>query len=242
MNKKKALKIFIPVGTISLIFISCLGYMSYYMKAKDVDTYLKSSTTVKVSKEKKNIFFDGPGNDNLLVFYPGAQVDEKAYAPLCYSLSLIGLDTVIVKQPMHWAFFGVNKADIVFEEHKGYNNYFIGGHSLGGAMSAEYVYKTNNDIKGLIFFAAYSAKDLKNKEDLNVLSIYGDKDGVIKMKNVEKGREYMPNSYTEVVIKGGNHAQFGRYGKQNGDHNATISEEEQLSRTIATIGNWMTNI
>ena len=83
---------------------------------------------------------------------------------------------------------------------------------------------------------------LKNKEDLNVLSIYGDKDGVIKMKNVEKGREYMPNSYTEVVIEGGNHAQFGRYGKQNGDRNATISEEEQLSKTIATIGNWMTNI
>ena len=40
---------------------------------------------------------------------------------------------------------------------------------------------------------------------------------------------------TEVVIEGGNHAQFGDYGIQFNDGVAKISKEEQLEITIREI-------
>ena len=38
-----------------------------------------------------------------------------------------------------------------------------------------------------------------------------------------------------VVIEGGNHAQFGNYGKQTGDPDATISSEEQQNIAVIAI-------
>ena len=44
-------------------------------------------------------------------------------------------------------------------------------------------------------------------------------------------------NYTEniVIIEGGNHAQFGNYGKQKGDPDATISAEEQQTIAVNAI-------
>lgn len=41
----------------------------------------------------------------------------------------------------------------------------------------------------------------------------------------------MDYNLTEYVIDGGNHAQFGSYGKQSGDGVATISPENQRIQT-----------
>ena len=38
-----------------------------------------------------------------------------------------------------------------------------------------------------------------------------------------------------VEIEGGNHAQFGNYGPQEGDLPATISAEEQQAQTVEAI-------
>ena len=238
-NKTKTiLKIAIPCASIGIITGICLGYMCTYSKAEDVDKYLKNSTLVKVQKSKNEYLFDGPGTKNLMIFYPGAKVDEKAYSPLLHTLASLGIDCYLTKMPFHMAIFNINKANDVIKNNK-YDNYYLSGHSMGGAMAASYVSKTTYDIKGLVFFAAYSATDLKAKEELNVLSIYGSNDGVLQMKKLEKGREYMPNSYSEIVIDGGNHAQFGSYGKQKGDKDATISPQEQLSITTTSILAWM---
>jgi len=50
--------------------------------------------------------------------------------------------------------------------------------------------------------------------------------------------------YTEniVVIEGGNHAQFGNYGKQKGDPDATISAAEQQNITVAAIKDFLAEI
>ena len=47
--------------------------------------------------------------------------------------------------------------------------------------------------------------------------------------------------YTEnvVVIEGGNHAQFGNYGKQKGDADATISREEQQNIAVEAVGKFL---
>ena len=42
----------------------------------------------------------------------------------------------------------------------------------------------------------------------------------------------MPQNTKELIIEGGNHAQFGNYGKQSGDGEATIDPSEQQNQTI----------
>jgi hypothetical protein len=46
----------------------------------------------------------------------------------------------------------------------------------------------------------------------------------------------LPPDTQWTAIEGGNHAQFGWYGPQSGDHPATISRTAQQARTVrATI-------
>lgn len=47
--------------------------------------------------------------------------------------------------------------------------------------------------------------------------------------------------YTDNVIKieGGNHAQFGNYGKQKGDLDATITAETQQNITVKAIADFL---
>ena len=49
--------------------------------------------------------------------------------------------------------------------------------------------------------------------------------------------------YTDnvVAIEGGNHAQFGHYGKQKGDPDATISREQQQKITTDAIDQFLVN-
>lgn len=92
-----------------------------------------------------------------------------------------------------------------------YENWYIGGHSLGGAMAASYAADHLDMLRGVVLLSAYPTDSLKEGE-LSVLSIYGSEDKVLNMEKVKEGREYMPSDYTEICIDGGNHAQFGNYG------------------------------
>ncbi|MEI6101951.1 MAG: alpha/beta hydrolase, partial [Eubacteriales bacterium] len=48
-------------------------------------------------------------------------------------------------------------------------------------------------------------------------------------------------TYTQniVVLQGGNHAQFGNYGLQQGDGTATISRESQQNQTADAIAGFI---
>ena len=39
----------------------------------------------------------------------------------------------------------------------------------------------------------------------------------------------------EHIIEGGNHCQFGSYGFQKGDNEATVSHEQQIATTVGLI-------
>jgi len=54
--------------------------------------------------------------------------------------------------------------------------------------------------------------------------------------NLEKDIHYKENI---VVIQGGNHAQFGNYGKQKGDPDATITAEEQQNITVKAVADFL---
>ena len=110
----------------------------------------------------------------------------------------------------------------------------MAGHSLGGAMAANYAAGQSEVFDGLILLAAYSTKDL-SQTTLRVLSVYGSEDGVMNRESYEKNRSNLPTDTTEVVLDGGCHAQFGSYGPQDGDGIPTISGEEQIRQSVEAI-------
>jgi len=56
------------------------------------------------------------------------------------------------------------------------------------------------------------------------------------MEKFDETKALLPADTQYVVIDGGNHAQFGSYGFQPGDNEATISPEEQWTQiSTATV-------
>ena len=140
-----------------------------------------------------------------------------------------GVDCFLVKMPFHLAIFGRNKAGEIMDNYE-YGNWYLAGHSLGGAMAADYVAENIEEFAGLIMLAAYPTKELAS-EDLKVLSIYGNKDNVLNRENLEAGKELVPEQYTEIGLIGANHAGFGNYGPQEGDGEAAMEREKQQDVT-----------
>ena len=169
-----------------------------------------------------------------LMFYPGGKVEATAYAPLLGELAEQGITCVLLEMPANLAVLDKNAAEGIAEQIPEVDRWYIGGHSLGGAMAASFVSEHAEEFAGLILLAAYSTEDLTNSE-VDVLSIYGSEDGVLNRNAYKENRNHLPDGMTEVVIDGGNHAQFGEYGSQEGDGEAAISGEEQREVTVDTI-------
>ena len=234
MKRQKKIRIWlIPAGIIVLLAAIFLIYAGQYYRA---DTFalsmLESDEKVSVMPTDYGWLFDGPSEDEALIFYPGAKVEETAYAPLMHRIAEYGMDVCLVKMPFRFAFLGMNKADRVVEMYD-YDHWYIGGHSLGGAMAAVYAAENSGQLTGVIFLAAYPTKSLD--ESLRVVTIYGSEDRVLNPDKMSEGEQYMPEEHEEYVIEGGNHAQFGNYGKQSGDGDAAISADEQQRLTAARI-------
>lgn len=234
--KNKKLK---NAGIIALIIMViligfCVYYVNdYYHSDESVNEYLQGTETVTVSEIEDGLFLDGMGADTAIIFYPGAKVEYTAYLPLFIELTEEGIDCFLVEMPCNLAILGMNKAAGIMASYE-YENWYLAGHSLGGAMAANYAALNYQALDGLVLLAAYPTKDL-NVSAFEVLSVYGSEDTVLNMEKLEEGREYMPEAYTEVCIEGGNHAQFGAYGEQEGDGTATITGEQQLEQTLEAI-------
>ena len=232
-KSRKGLGWGIAAAVLLLLVGACVWYVNDYYHAEDyVNAYLESSDTVTVTTEDNIVFLDGAGTENALIFYPGAKVEYTAYVPLFYALAEQGIDCFVVKMPGNLAILGMNKAEDIMAEYS-YENWYLSGHSLGGAMAAGYVADHAEDFEGLVLLAAYATKDLP--EDLSVLSVYGSEDKVLNAENYEAGRAYLPADYTELCVAGGNHAWFAYYGEQAGDGTASITKEDQQKQTVDAI-------
>lgn len=201
--------------------------------ATDADAALRSDALVSVSTVRGTVFFDGPGETDALIFYPGARVEETAYAPLLRTLASSGVDCFAVKMPFGYAFLGVNRAKKVMKRYD-YERFFLAGHSLGGAMAARFAAKHRKTLDGLILLGAYSANNL-TKAEFPVLYIYGTNDEILTRKKLDKGLQKSAEDTRVIELEGGNHANFGSYGKQKGDGKAKLSAKKQVSQTAGEI-------
>ena len=62
---------------------------------------------------------------------------------------------------------------------------------------------------------------------LQITSVTASLDGLWTPEKNSKELKEWPNQIVSVLIEGGNHAQFGDYGKQSGDNDAVIGMEIQ---------------
>lgn len=197
---------------------------------------LPSDASVGVETEPWLVFSPASQpKDTGLILYPGGRVDPRAYAPTARAIAEAGYPVVIVPMPLNLAVLGANRADEVIAAFPEITQWTIGGHSLGGAMATTYAHEHPGTVQGLVLWAAYPAgsADLSGRADLPVTSIWGTLDGVATPEDIESSKVLLPPQTVYVPIEGGNHAQFGWYGPQNGDNPATISHLDQQAQVVS---------
>lgn len=246
MKKKdkngKHRKLWILLGSVIAVFLALfIGitiYVNIYYPATD-DAYqqLESGEGVSVYKEHNYYVFEPDHYNTGIVFYPGGKVEAVAYAPLLKSLANEGYLCVLYEMPFRLAVLNMNAAEGIQERFK-IDHWYMAGHSLGGSMGASFISKYIDQYEGLILLGAYSTVDLSDT-DLNVLSIYGENDGVLNREKYEKNLKNLPDNFHEFIIPGGNHAYFGSYGYQKKDGAPTITNGEQIEQTVEIIKNYI---
>lgn len=210
---------------------------SYLFPAKDINpAVLKSDGRVFVTEDSRYWAFEPArgASPTALLFFPGGSVDPAAYAPLMRAAAAEGLSAYLVRLPGKLAAPNKHRQDAiaqgqaVIKASPAVERWAVGGHSMGGAVAAQFVHEEPKQFRGLILLGTTHPRDF----DLSgftgdVTKVYGTEDRVAKHSQSLANKRLLPVGTTWVEVKGGNHAQFGSYGTQFGDGQATISPESQ---------------
>ena len=126
-----------------------------------------------------------------------------------------------------------NKASEFIKRNTDIDDWYVGEHSMGGVSAAMFAENNQDIVNGVILLGSYpsSSSDLSDN-DIEVLSIYAENDGLTTIDDIEDSKENLPAEAVFKEIDGGNHAQFGVYGNQKGDNESIISWEEQQKEMI----------
>ncbi|MGJ3240627.1 MAG: alpha/beta fold hydrolase [Anaerolineae bacterium] len=170
-----------------------------------------------------------------VIFYPGGRVPAEAFAPLARSLAESGYLTVIVYPPLNLAILNRDLATPVMAHFSAIDHWVVGGHSLGGTVASWYAAAHPERVSGLFMLGTYVTGDHLAESDLPITLVYGTRDGLATVEEIESARSNLPPQTTYVAIEGGNHAQFGYYGEQAGDQSATIEREAQIAQSVEAI-------
>lgn len=200
----------------------------------------------------------GPLASTGLIFYQGGLVDPHAYLPSLAGIADVGVPIVIPKVVGNLVAFDQDVALRLQDAVPGVTQWLIGGHSLGSAISAFSVHDHPDAYVGLLLLTGLPTEEKSLAEwDGPVLCITGSRDGVLREGVSPEERLLLPpgvdldadnqgypadlsGGYTVYrVIEGANHAQFGSYGPQAGDQEATLSEEAQHQALVDAVLTFM---
>jgi hypothetical protein len=229
----KTIKIFL-FALLVVLGTAVIGFLIWALNLLEASptalAALESDSKVTVTQGEYVTFL--PANSQptqAFVFYPGGHVDHRAYAVPLRKIAEQGYLVMLLPVRLNLAFFEVNAADMVIPDFPEIENWVVGGHSLGGVAASLYA-KENVNLDGAVYWASYPADAALQNADLEVSSIYGTLDN--GFDSMQASSSLLPTATVFVVIKGGNHSQFGDYGLQPGDHEATISREERQAIAV----------
>jgi len=236
LKRKKSRIIMLAVLVTVITVTTCVIYLNdfYHTDRKAVAAFTTANELEMKTANNGNIVFVPEDATAGFIFYPGGKVEHTSYVPLMKALASEGVLCVLVEMPFRLAVFDMDAAQGIQEQYPQIENWYIGGHSLGGSMAASYLEKCEEIYEGLILLSSYSTADLSDK-NLEVLSIYGSEDKVMNRENYEENKINLPIDFEEVIIDGGCHAYFGMYGPQEGDGTPKITNEEQIEKTVDAI-------
>lgn len=222
---KKILKYI--MGIILVISLGFIIWTMDYYKAENIAKDIYDNDNLIII-DNNIILKPNISNDKAIIFYPGGKVEYYAYLPLLEKLKDQGYTIVSTKMLFNLAFFDINKADKAFDLlNEEIKEVYIMGHSLGGVAASIYASDNISRIDGLIVLGSYVYSDYPKEKSL---TIYGELD------DVKNDITYDTNV---IEIKGGNHANFGNYGKQKGDNDATIDRITQQNITVEAINEFI---
>ncbi len=215
--------------------------MYFQMQASGYDdSVLHSNSSVKVENSSEYIKFIpasvsiNSGYTTSVLFYPGALVQAEAYAPYARRLAENGYPVIIQKIPFRLAFTEkmqisvFNKTKSLFTSYPDSVKWVLAGHSKGGAMAADFSGLCPEEISGLLLIGTSHPREIDlTSLDIPVTKVYGSEDGLASVEEVEGFSVNLPEHTSFVLVKGGNHSQFGYYGIQLGSGTASISVEDQ---------------
>ena len=170
-----------------------------------------------------------------LVFYPGARVHPDAYvASLAPLASDANVTVVVPKLRLNLAVLDQGAASGYVTDASA-ETWYVGGHSLGGAMACRYASENPETVEGVVLYASYCDRNI-SETGLTALSVTGSADTVLDRDAYENNRDNLPADATtrELPL---NHSQFGSYRGQRGDapsNRSYAAAHEQLANaTVA---------
>jgi len=218
-------------------------YLTPYTPAANAESAMVSGNGVVVEKNENWISFEPSFTTGAaIIFYPGGLVEAESYSTLAKRIAATGHAVYIAQMPLNLPLTKVDAAEEIIRVHPKLS-FVLGGHSLGGVMASRFAAEHSDQLEGVFFLASYpDEKGSLKGTTLAVLSILGTEDEVINRDSYREGRSYLPDNTVYYSVDGGNHAQFGSYGPQKGDGDATISEDEQQIRTVRALQDWLGNL
>jgi len=239
---KKWLK-YLFLGVVALFVLIVAGFYIWsqqtYKASEELDSLVDGNVT-----ENGTVSFEPDHSNGLgIIIYPGAKVEPGAYGYYAQELAKEGYLVVVPTVRLNFAILDGNRADAIIETYPEIKTWVVGGHSLGGVAAASYAFDHKDTIGGVLFLASYpsNGSDFAGST-IPMLSLYGEKDGLTSLENIEDTKHLLSDAAQMYEIKGGNHAQFGLYGEQSGDQPASITAKEQQDEMIEVTIQWLNGL
>lgn len=234
----------VVVWTIALLLVAATGFSLYFgtpLHGLDTSIQAVQSNDAVTVTHSNGVYVIKPADGTTtvgFVFYPGGRVHPDAYlASLAPLAARANVAVYIPTMPLSLAVLDPDAADAIIARHPAIDRWFVGGHSLGGAMSCRYA-SNHPELTGLVLFAAYCDREIS---DMAVLSVTGSDDSVLNRTAYRQNRENLPPNATLVAIPGMNHSEFGSYTGQRGGHPARIGYETAHDRLTSIVVPWVEN-
>ncbi|PWH11704.1 MAG: alpha/beta hydrolase [Anaerolineae bacterium] len=207
----------------------------YVFQREDHIVFYPAICEAKIAEENRT---GQPHTITAFVFYPGGRVDYRAYAPALRKIAEEGIIVFLLRVRLNLAFFDIEAGAPLLSQTEGVDVWTAGGHSLGGVAASLFA-QNHPEVRAVVFWASYPADERFKAAELPVLSVYGTLDGLASPDRIQQSRVLLPSAARFVPIEGGNHAQFGDYGLQNGDNLASISPEAQWQQAAQVTASFL---
>lgn len=238
---RKLLK-YVGITLLLLVGLAIAGLfaMAEYRRADpapDALAALRSDGQVMVTDEHWLVYRPASGTPRTgVILYPGASCDVRGYAPVLREVAAQGHLVVNVHMPFDFSIFAPKRALEVIAAYPEVERWVLVGHSMGGAMAAQFVHDHPDAVQGLVMWDSYppGTADLSARE-LPVWNIHRATPDGAAPESFEARRPLYPADSRWVAIAGGNHMNFGSFtgGAYVEQWEATISRADQQAQVLA---------